>query len=246
MVGGVLTTVQTFVAVQVDEMLLTVAMARMMSMPGVALPVYVNAVWPLPSVVIEPLVLTLGPAVTRKFTAAPAAGMPSRSTVAVTVCAVLTVFVAELGASMHPTTGTQGVLGNRAENSLVLLFGSVAVAVKNGPTGVTPVNVTEKLFVPLAAVVTLAAPRNCWPWPKPLSVHKALAKNSSRKAVFGVLGKNPAIVTLPPFVRTLVMTGKFWRWFGPSSASPASLLSGPLTPRSIPRSLLAKMEFAEI
>src|SRR5262245_31800452 len=65
-----------------------------------------------------------------------------------------------------------------AENSDVLLFVSVAVAVKNVPAGVGKLAV--KFAVPPALVVTFVAPRKVCPWPKPFVPHATFAKNSMR------------------------------------------------------------------
>src|SRR5439155_22164923 len=78
------------------------------------------------------------------------------------------------------------------ENSELLPLGSVAVAVatKGGqiPSGG---KVAEKRFVPVASVVTLAAPRNVSPSPKPLGSQRVLAKNSRRYVVFGIEESTP-------------------------------------------------------
>jgi hypothetical protein len=65
-----------------------------------------------------------------------------------------------------------------AENSDVLPFVSVAVAVKNEPAGIG--KPTVKFAFPPALVVTFVAPTKVWPWPKPLDPHAAFAKNSIR------------------------------------------------------------------
>src|SRR5439155_10899563 len=114
--------------------------------PALPLPVYVNAAWPLPSVVPMPDWLRFGPEITAKFTRAPAKATPLEVTVAVTVCAVPTAFVANAGTSEHTMSGTQRFGGKSAENSLVLPSGSVAVAVKIGPMG-TALSVTLKVLV---------------------------------------------------------------------------------------------------
>jgi hypothetical protein len=61
-------------------------------------------------------------------------------------------------------------------NSLVLLSGSVAVAVTTNPfVTVTPVNVEEKVTCPDAFVVTIADPRKTCPSPNPDPSHVGLA-----------------------------------------------------------------------
>src|SRR5437016_8382334 len=115
----------------------------------------------------------------------------------------------------------QGV--KQAENSEVLLSRSVAVAMMTGPTGVTPLIVTEKAALPAASVVTLVAPRNCRPSPLPLASHDGLAKNSTRYCELGALFNVPSIVTPLPVMTAAVMTGKFCSLFAPVSGSPASL-----------------------
>src|SRR5947209_7582262 len=106
-------------------------------------------------------------------TLTPLMGMLLLVTVTVTLWSWPTEFVASAGTNEHAASGTQRFGGKSAENSLVLLFGSVAVAVNVGPMG-TALNVTLKLFVPLAAVVTLVKPRNCSPSRKPVGSHLVL------------------------------------------------------------------------
>ena len=63
--------------------------------------------------------------------------------------------------SSPPFGGSSNVFaGTHLENSDVLPFGSVAVAVMNSPTADEAANVARKLALPSAAVVALIEPRN--------------------------------------------------------------------------------------
>jgi hypothetical protein len=77
-------------------------------------------------------------------------------------------------------TIVQGPEGDaHAENSEVLPFVSVAVAVKLAKSDGFG-SVTAKLALQPAPVVTLVEPRKTWPCPKPLGSQEGLAKNSNR------------------------------------------------------------------
>jgi len=88
----------------------------------------------------------------------------------------------------------------QALNSLVLLFGSVAVAETTAPgANVIPVKVVLKATLPLASVETIAESRNNFPSPRPVVVlHASLEKNSSLKVVFAVLFRVPCMLVFPP------------------------------------------------
>jgi hypothetical protein len=83
------------------------------------------------------------------------------------------------------------------------------------------------------------------PRPSPLSEasQSALAMNSTRKSVFGVLFSVPVIVVLP--LTAVARSGTFCRAFGIPAPSPSSwsFAVTPLSARSIPRSPLEWMEF---
>src|SRR5438876_356456 len=82
-----------------------------------------------------------------------------------------------------------------AENSDVLLPGSVAVEVMTDwPLGTSNAN-GPNLALPAPLVVTLATPIYDWPSSKPLVSHASLAKNSRWNAVLAVLLSVPEIVT---------------------------------------------------
>src|SRR5262249_57358541 len=121
---------------------------------------------------------------------------------------------------------------------------TVAVAVTKRPLATATGKVVVKLTLPAPSVVTWEAPRKVCPSPKPDGSSAALAKNSRRKLVLGVLLREPPMVVEPPALSTWVSTGKFWRLLGPVSASPGSLGAGWPPPREMPRLALAKMEFA--
>jgi hypothetical protein len=66
----------------------------------------------------------------------------------------------------------------QAENWEVLLPGSVAVAVTNWPGGTSPGKSAVKTATPSAPVVTVSAPSNVSPSPKPDASQAVLLKNS--------------------------------------------------------------------
>ena len=93
----------------------------------------------------------------------------------------------------------------QAENSEVLPFVSVAVAVNTDP----PMSgrVTEKPALPLASVITFVEPRNICPSPLPPLSHERLLKNSKRYSLLLTLFNVPDSVTFPLATETPVMTG---------------------------------------
>src|SRR6266480_2917715 len=140
-----------------------------------------------------------------------------------------------------PTRVTQ------AENSEVLLLGSVAVAVMIGP--VTAEFGAEKLKLALqdASVVTLVKPRKVSPSPLPDGSQAEFAKNSILNCVFGVLFKVPRIVVVVESAIAEVITGKFCgSMFGPTALSQLSFGVTPRGPRSIPMSPFEKIELPRI
>src|SRR3981081_346533 len=81
----------------------------------------------------------------------------------------LTPTVAGLGAAVAVIDRSAAAAGNPTdpENSEVLPFGSVAVALTNWP-GASAANEVVKLALPAASVATFANwPRYVCPWPKP-------------------------------------------------------------------------------
>src|SRR2546430_8652785 len=131
----------------------------------------------------------------------------------------------------------------QAENSEVLLFGSVAVAVIIGPGPESFGNEKLKLAVHDASVVVLTNPRKRWPSPFPDRSQAAFAKNSIRNCVFAVLFKVPRIVVVVESAVAEVITGKFCGLiFGPTALSQLSFAVTPGGLRSIPRSELEKIE----
>ena len=78
-----------------------------------------------------------------------------------------------------------------AENSEVLLFGSVAVAVTTCPDCTVTGKVTLIVVLQLASVGMSAEPMKVCPSPLPNGSHCELSKNSTRKLVFGMLFKLP-------------------------------------------------------
>ena len=119
------------------------------------------------------------------------------------------------------------VPARHAENSEVLLFGSVAVAVKIVCPPGTAKGPAVKVALQLPSVGTLAKPRNVRPSPLPEAWQATFEKNSTRNVVLAVLFSVPEIVTLPPAIGAAVRTGKFWKLFGPVSASQASFAVTP-------------------
>ena len=92
------------------------------------------------------------------------------------------------------------------ENSEVLPFESVAVAVTTSPAGMAA-SVTEKLALPKLSVVTVVSPMNVSPSPKPEGSPVWLRKNSMVNVSSGVLLSLPWMVVLPPLVTTEEMSG---------------------------------------
>src|SRR5882762_5853577 len=98
-----------------------------------------------------PALPTFGPEVTLKLTVTPETGVEFVVTVAVTVWAVLTMLVANAGASEQSAIGPEPAGTTRqAENSEVLLPGSVAVAVTNSPAATVTGKVKAKALEQLA------------------------------------------------------------------------------------------------
>src|SRR5688500_5658084 len=83
-------------------------------------------------------------------------------------------------------TETPGTASEQAENSEVLPFGSVAVAVTTSPGLVAAASVGLKLTSPPASVITEVEPRNVRPSPWLEVSHDGFEKNSSSKVVDGV------------------------------------------------------------
>jgi hypothetical protein len=77
------------------------------------------------------------------------------------------------------------------ENSEVLLFGSVAVAVTTCPDCRVTDKVTLIIPLQLASVGMLAEPMKVCPSPLPSESHSVLSKNSTRKVVLSALFKLP-------------------------------------------------------
>ncbi len=84
-----------------------------------------------------------------------------------------------------------------AENSDVLLFGSVAVAVIKSPTPTVAPKVAVKLALPFPSVVTSLKPKKVSPSPLPEGSQALLEKNSSLNWVLAVLLSVPSMVVLP-------------------------------------------------
>ena len=78
-----------------------------------------------------------------------------------------------------------------AENSEVLLFGSVAVAVTTWPDCTVTGKVTLIVALQLASVGMSLKPMKVCPSPLPNGSHCTLSKNSTRNVVLGVLFKLP-------------------------------------------------------
>ena len=102
--------------------------------------------------------------------------------VAVAVGVAVTVGV---GVGVPPCTTLQD------ENSEVLLFGSVAVAVTTCPPCTLTGRVTSIVALQLASVGISLEPMKICPSPLPSGSHSGLSKNSTRKLVFAVLFRLP-------------------------------------------------------
>ena len=130
------------------------------------------------------------------------------------------------------------VTGTQAENSDVLLFESVAVAVMK--PAVAPPS-TVNVAAPEAFVVTLVDPIGVCPSPFPEASHAAFEKSSIRNVALGVLLSVPTTLVVVALAVADASTGKFWRLFAPVSTSPASFGVTPLLSRSMPSEPLAVM-----
>src|SRR5271157_5995413 len=100
----------------------------------------------------------------------------------------------------HVTVGV-AFTGISAENSEVLLPGSVAVELRTCPARFPSGTVTENDALPEASVVTEVAPRYVLPSPYPEALAVGLAKNSRWKVSLGVLFTDP-VMTVPVVVET--------------------------------------------
>jgi len=116
--------------------------------------------------------------------AAVAVGVAETAAVAVAVAVGVAVDVG-VGVGVVPTTTLH------AENSEVLLLGSVAVAVTTCPDSTVTGKVTLIVALQLASVGMSAEPMKVCPSPLPEEWHWALSKNSTRKVVLGALFKLP-------------------------------------------------------
>ncbi len=102
--------------------------------------------------------------------------------------------------------GATVVTATHAENSDVLLFESVAVAVMT--PAVAPPS-TVNVASPEALVVTLVDAINVWPSPLPEASHAALENSSIRNVAFGVLFSEPTTVVVVALAIADASTGKF-------------------------------------
>src|SRR5262249_47845859 len=119
-----------------------------------------------------------------------------------------------------------------AENSEVPSGLAVAVAVRNPLAGDGDDKTGVKLAFPVASVCTWAVPRKTSPSRKPDGSEAVFRKNSRRKDEPGELSRVPWTSRPPAVLTAEVSTGKFWRLFGPLSASPESFAVTPTVPRS--------------
>src|SRR5438874_11464881 len=112
-------------------------------------------------------------------------------------------------------------------------MGSVAVAVTTWPAVSCVLVWKAKWATPLALVVAVMKPRNVWPSGMPPAGSGALAKNSIRNLVFGVIDcvRVPVTVVPPGVDWADVSTGKFWKLLG-SLGAPWPLESLGVTPSS--------------
>src|SRR5439155_19852883 len=106
-----------------------------------------------------------------------------------------------------------------AENSEVLLLGSVAVAVMIWPGGRSVGCMKAMLALPVASVAARAELMKVRPSPLPEEWQLVFEKNSMRKDVLARLLSAPSINVPAPVFRAAERTGKFCTLFGPLSAS---------------------------
>src|SRR5262245_1138216 len=83
------------------------------------------------------------------------------------------------------------------ENSDVLPFGSVAVAVMKFPAPAGNVTALLNEMLPVPSVVTCAVPRKRAPSPNPDASHAVLAKKSRSNVVEAALLRLPPMVLVP-------------------------------------------------
>ena len=114
-----------------------------------------------------------------------AVGVAENVAVAVAVAAGVAVAVGVGGGGVPPCTTVQ------VENSDVLLFGSVAVAVTTCPDCTVTGRLTSIVALQLASVGMSAEPMKVCPSPFPSGSHCGLSKNSTRKVVLGALFRVP-------------------------------------------------------
>ena len=117
------------------------------------------------------------------------------------------------------TSQDTGATARQAENSEVLLLGSVAVAVTAAPTVVSGM-LAVKLALPVPSVVADIDAQKGLSFAVPGSVAAAFEKNSRRKVVFAPLFRVPRIVVTVPLTVAALSNGKFCSPFGPVSCRP--------------------------
>src|SRR5947199_7825934 len=110
------------------------------------------------------------------------------------VCVMVNVFVGvKVGVNVGVFVGVGAPdTAKHAENSEVLLFGSVAVAVMKSTEETVTLSVVLKDPAQLASVEAVSEPRNSFPSPNPEGSQEGLEKNSIRKGpVLAVLSRLP-------------------------------------------------------
>ena len=119
-----------------------------------------------------------------------AVGVRVAAGVAVGVCVAVGVAV-DVAVTVGVGVGVACTTTLHAENSEVLLLGSVAVAVITCPDCTVTGKVTLIVAVQLAAVGMSAEPMKVCPSPLANGSHCGLSKNSTRKVVLGALFRLP-------------------------------------------------------
>src|SRR5215813_13851058 len=128
--------------------------------------------------------VTLGVTVGVWVGVAVAVGVAEGVAVGVTVAVGVAVTVG-VGVGVPPTTTVH------AENSEVLLFGSVVVAVTTCPDSTLTGNVTFIVALQLSSVSASVEPMKVSPEPLPEGWHSGLSKNSILKEVFAAAFRLP-------------------------------------------------------
>jgi hypothetical protein len=140
--------------------------------------------------------------------------------------------VVEFDVEVEDDVAPPGIV-KTGDSSDVLPSSSVAVAVRNAPGVIaTPNGITNSTW-PSSSVMTIAVPSGLSASPLPDGSASAHSKSSTRYCVFGAAASVPWNSIVSPMSTTPVTSGKFCKWFAPSSSSWTSFGVTPSASRSI-------------